>query len=96
MGAVFVSKAESALTSFMTHLPGWSLILFVTGNEVHFKVKPHTTFSKLFDAYKKSQAVTDVRFMFDGSRVQPTQTPQELGMEDEDCIDAFIEQVSCR
>ena len=45
-------------------------------------------------AYKKSQSVTDVRFMFDGSRVNPEQTPQELGMEDEDSIDAFIEQVS--
>ena len=45
-------------------------------------------------AYKKSQSVSDVRFMFDGSRVNPEQTPQELGMEDEDSIDAFIEQVN--
>ena len=45
-------------------------------------------------AYKTSQSVSDVRFMFDGQRVTPNQTPQELGMEDEDSIDAFIEQVN--
>ncbi|CAH2069839.1 unnamed protein product, partial [Thlaspi arvense] len=33
-----------------------------------------------------------LRFHFDGKRIRPDQTPNELGLEDEDEIDAFFDQ----
>jgi small ubiquitin-related modifier len=33
------------------------------------------------------------RFHFDGKPIKETQTPEELGMEDDDLIDAFLSQV---
>lgn len=59
-----------------------------------FKVKKTTAFKKIFDAYlqRVGKAPGSLRFMFDGARVQDTATPAELGMEDEDTIDAAAEQ----
>ena len=37
-------------------------------------------------------AMNSVRFLFDGNRVNPTQTPQDLDMEDGDVIDVMVEQ----
>jgi len=34
-----------------------------------------------------------VRFLFDGARIQGTQTPQDLDMEDDDEIDAMVQQI---
>ncbi|KAG2494930.1 hypothetical protein HYH03_006865 [Edaphochlamys debaryana] len=66
-----------------------------TGNEVHFKVKMKTRLEKVFNAYcnKKGVDTNSVRFLFDGTRVNGSSTPEELGMEDGDCIDCVIEQV---
>ena len=36
--------------------------------------------------------MNSVRFLFDGNRVNPTQTPQDLDMEDGDVIDVMVEQ----
>jgi small ubiquitin-related modifier len=33
-----------------------------------------------------------IRFLFDGERIQPNSTPAQLEMEDEDEIDAMVEQ----
>ena len=33
-----------------------------------------------------------VRFLFDGNRISPNQTPEELDMEDNDVIDVMVEQ----
>lgn len=64
-------------------------------NEVHFKVRPSTKFSKVFDAYCQRKALQPnaVRFLMDGERLRPDQTPEEMDMEDGDCIDAMMEQV---
>ncbi|PPR06303.1 hypothetical protein CVT26_005135 [Gymnopilus dilepis] len=37
-------------------------------------------------------AIGTLRFTYEGNRVQPTQTPAELEMEDGDQIDAFLQQ----
>ena len=65
------------------------------GGEVHFKVKPNTKFTKVFDAYcnKKAVAIDAYTFMFDGVRVQKDQTPNELEMSDSDVIDALMTQL---
>jgi len=64
------------------------------GNEIYFRVKKTTQFKKVFAAFcKKVGADLDsVRFLFDGSRINPTTTPAELEMEDDDVIDAMIQQ----
>merc|ERR1712166_460076 len=64
------------------------------GNEVYFKVKKSTQFSKVMSAYcKKVGADMDnVRFLFDGQRIRPDHTPEDLDMEDEDEIDAMVTQ----
>lgn len=64
------------------------------GTEVHFRVKTHTKFEKIFSAYcaKKGIDTGAVRFVHDGVRLQRHQTPQDLGMEDQEVIDAIAEQ----
>ncbi len=77
------------LTNFRGRFP-----YFYVFNAVFFKVKKTTAFKKIFDAYlqRVGKAPGSLRFMFDGARVQDNQTPAELGMEDEDTIDAAAEQ----
>jgi small ubiquitin-related modifier len=64
------------------------------GNEVYFKVKKTTTFSKVMNAYCKKVGadMSSVRFLFDGQRLREEQTPADLDMEDEDEIDAMVAQ----
>jgi len=64
------------------------------GNEVYFKVKKTTLFSKVMAAYCKKVGAEpeSVRFLFDGVRIQGSATPEELNMEDEDVIDAMVTQ----
>ena len=64
------------------------------GNEVYFKIKPSTRFDKLFGAYCKRSGLdpNSVRFNFDGNRLNKTQTPEDVEMEDGDIIDAMVEQ----
>ena len=56
------------------------------GGEVVFKVKRTTKFEKIMQAFcqKKAWDISQVRFVFDGQRVQKTQTPADLDMEDGD------------
>eukprot|EP00494_Astrolonche_serrata_P027054 UN27317 len=64
------------------------------GNEVYFKVKKTTQLNKLMSAYcsRVGKELGTVRFLFDGERIQPEATPEQLDMEDEDEIDAMVEQ----
>lgn len=64
------------------------------GTEVYFKVKKTTKLKKLMDAYcsRVAKEPGSIRFLFDGDRIAPDSTPQQLGMEDEDEIDAMVEQ----
>lgn len=68
------------------------------GNEVFFKIKRQTPLRKLMDAYCKKQGVnrTQVRFLYDGKPVDENKTPDDLEMEDEDVIDAMVEQIGGR
>eukprot|EP00759_Apiculatamorpha_spiralis_P053853 PhF_6_TR6484/c0_g1_i1/m.9678/K12160/SUMO, SMT3; small ubiquitin-related modifier len=65
------------------------------GAEVYFKIKKQTQLKKLMEAYCKKQGIsrTSVRFLYDGNPIEEEKTPEELGMEDDDVIDAMIEQV---
>ena len=50
------------------------------GNEVYFKVKKTTTFAKVMAAYCKKVGadMEQVRFLFDGQRLKPDQTPADV------------------
>lgn len=49
-------------------------------NEVFFKIKRTTALKKLMDAFceRQGRPPTSVRFLFDGSRVQPTDSPETV------------------
>lgn len=49
-------------------------------NEVFFKIKRTTALKKLMDAFceRQGKAANSVRFLFDGSRVQPTDSPETV------------------
>ncbi|KAL4440710.1 hypothetical protein ABPG77_000419 [Micractinium sp. CCAP 211/92] len=66
-----------------------------SGGEVVFRVKPHTKFEKIINAFcqKKSVDPGQVRFVYDGNRLNPTSTPADVEMEEGDTIDAFLEQI---
>ena len=65
------------------------------GQEVFFRIKRRTQLQKLMRAYCHRLGLSEdsVRFLFDGDRIQGTHTPEELGMQDEDVIDAMVQQI---
>ncbi|KID96248.1 Small ubiquitin-related modifier, SUMO, partial [Metarhizium majus ARSEF 297] len=64
-------------------------------NEMVFKVKRSTKLEKLMNAFcdRQGQSPNSVRFLFEGSRVQPTETPDTLEMQDGDTIEVHQEQI---
>jgi len=64
------------------------------GTEVSFAIRSNTPMGKLMAAYCQKNGVSpqQVRFMFNGMRVQPDQTAKELEMENDDIIDVMVEQ----
>jgi hypothetical protein len=51
-------------------------------NEVFFKIKRSTRLEKLMHAFceRQGKAVTSVRFLFEGQRVQPEETPNDVSI----------------
>eukprot|EP00656_Telonema_subtile_P052479 TRINITY_DN7331_c0_g1_i1.p1 TRINITY_DN7331_c0_g1~~TRINITY_DN7331_c0_g1_i1.p1 ORF type:complete len:121 (+),score=34.23 TRINITY_DN7331_c0_g1_i1:151-513(+) len=72
--------------------------LFQDGSEVFFKIKKRTQMKKLMDAYctRSGQDSAAINFLFEGERIQPTNTPDELEMAEGDVIDAMLQQVGGR
>ncbi|KAK4130414.1 ubiquitin-like protein [Trichocladium antarcticum] len=64
-------------------------------NEVFFKIKRNTKLEKLMTAFceRQGKALASVRFLFEGQRVQPTDTPDTLEMQDGDTLEVHQEQV---
>lgn len=64
------------------------------GGEVQFKIKKTSGLKKLMEAYCQRVGVRlgEVRFMVDGERVNETDTPEGLGLGDDDLIDVSVEQ----
>ena len=62
------------------------------GNEIFFKCKMTTPLQKLMNAfcYRSGAGRHSVRFLFDGERMEPTDTPLTLGMEDGDVVDVAL------
>ena len=66
-------------------------VLSQDGNEVYFQIKETTTLQKLMHAYCNQQGVAlyKFHFLFDGNRINETQTPAQLDMQDGDIIDVM-------
>ncbi|KAL2128033.1 hypothetical protein VTI74DRAFT_6741 [Chaetomium olivicolor] len=64
-------------------------------NEVFFKIKRSTKLEKLMTAFceRQGKSLASVRFLFEGQRVQPTDTPDTLEMTDGDTLEVHQEQV---
>ncbi|KAL2472932.1 Small ubiquitin-related modifier 1 [Forsythia ovata] len=64
------------------------------GNEVFFRIKRISQLKKLMETYcdRQSVDINAIAFLFDGRRLRPEQTPDELEMEDGDEIDAMLHQ----
>jgi hypothetical protein len=62
--------------------------------ETFFKIKKTMALRKLMDAYCQRHGVTKdaVRFLFDGNRLNPEDTPEKLEMVDTAQIDVVVEQ----
>jgi len=58
-------------------------------------VKPHTKMEKVIRAFceKVDIDMATVRLTFDGRRVEPTQTPTDLSLEDGDILDVLEQQI---
>ncbi|KAJ2691024.1 SUMO protein smt3, partial [Coemansia spiralis] len=63
-------------------------------SEIMFKIKRSTKLSKLMQAYctRTGKSSGTVRFLVDGERIVGDNTPESLGLEDGDTIDAMTEQ----
>ncbi|KAJ6510584.1 ubiquitin-related domain-containing protein [Mycena sanguinolenta] len=75
--------------------PKLNLNLAYEGNQITVKVKPNTKFAKIFQAaeQKFGKESGTFKFVFEGRRIVPENTPAELDIEDGDQIDCFLEQV---
>merc|ERR1712058_191430 len=64
------------------------------GNVVQFKIKKHTALKKLMSTYceRAGLALQTIRFSFDGTRINESDTPKGLDMEDGDTIEVFQQQ----
>ncbi|KAF2808364.1 ubiquitin-like protein [Mytilinidion resinicola] len=64
-------------------------------NEVFFKIKRTTQLKKLMDAFcdRQGKSFASVRFLFEGVRVQPTDNPESLEMQDGDTLEVHQEQI---
>jgi hypothetical protein len=63
--------------------------------ELKFKTKATHAFARMFEIYHKRSSAEPgtIRFIFDGQRIGASQTPKDLDMQNEDIIDAVIQQV---
>ncbi|KAH7879232.1 ubiquitin-related domain-containing protein [Lentinula edodes] len=67
-----------------------------SGEEVFFKIKRVTPLRKLLVAYatKVGKEPHTIRFLYDGARINDSDTPESLEMEDNDTIDVMVERTS--
>ena len=65
----------------------------LNATETKFKVKLTTTMNKIFRAFAKQHKldVGSLKFIFDGERVMPEDTPKSLELEEGGQIDCFMQ-----
>jgi hypothetical protein len=76
---------------------GLRVVVREAGDVVVFKVKYTTPLRKIFEAYRNNRGIFHhkLRFVFDYCRVNGDDTPQSLGMKDNDHLYVYIDQDGC-
>ncbi|OAP54111.1 hypothetical protein AYL99_11646 [Fonsecaea erecta] len=64
-------------------------------NQIYFKIRGNTKLNKLMQAFCERQGKDSksARFLFDGQKLNPGDTPDQLDMEDGDMIEVQEEQI---
>ena len=64
------------------------------GDEVQFRLKKKTPLKKMMTSYCEKNGIdlNTIRFLYDGKRIDETDTAESLAMENEDNIDAVLSQ----
>ncbi|KAL1766394.1 small ubiquitin-related modifier 1, partial [Sigmodon hispidus] len=93
-----VQKAKHSFAALQNKKKGEVIKIKVVaqdGHEIHFKVKVTTQLRKLKESYSERKGVSSdsLKFLFDGKRIADDHTPIGLGMEEEDIIEVYQEQV---
>jgi len=75
--------------------PKIDLTINYEGQTCTVKVKPTTPLKKVFEAAEKrfGRDPGTFKFIYDGERLQPQETPASHNMESGDIIDAHLEQL---
>ncbi|KAI0260367.1 ubiquitin-related domain-containing protein [Gloeopeniophorella convolvens] len=75
--------------------PKLNLTINYEGKQITVKVKANMQFKKIFEVAEKrfGKEPGTFKFVYEGDRVLPTETPAERSMEDGDIIDAHLEQL---
>jgi len=75
--------------------PKLNLTVNYEGQTITVKVRANTNFTKIFQAAEKKFGKEPGTFKFraEDQRLRPEQTPAEVGLEDGDQIDAYLEQL---
>ena len=62
--------------------------------EIRFKMKKNATFQQLFNTYcqRNNFDHLDVRFLYNGRRLRPENTPLSLDMEEGDIVEVYSKQ----
>jgi len=78
--------------------PKIDLTIVHEGQTCQIKVKSTTPLKKVFEAAEKrfGRETGTFKFFFEGTRLQPQDTPASHGMESGDSIDAHLEQLGGR
>lgn len=80
----------------MADAKGEQIIIVVKNQEgetTSFRVRTRTQFKKIFKAYiDKKGGGNNLRFMYDGTKIQDDQTPEDVGIEDGSQIDVEVDQ----
>ena len=65
------------------------------GDETFFKVKKSTMMQQIFKAYATRKGVNrrSLKFLIDGTRIDGAETPQSLGLEDQDQVDCILQMI---
>ncbi len=73
------NHADDAAPAPVEHL---NIKVTDNNNEVFFKIKRTTKLEKLMVAFceRQGKSPSSVRFLFDGQRVQPNDTPDSVGL----------------
>ena len=84
-------ELETAEGDKETHL---NIKVVSNDGEVYFKVRKTTPFLKLMNAFctRQSKSMDSVKFLLNGQRINPTDTPESLDMDEGDTIDVVMQQ----